>query len=70
MCIHQTLYYGTSISVLQREEKACINIVRAISSARLHVFRRLHLHPIDLVVSKGTYDLKGRDILSLSWLPT
>ncbi len=38
------------------EQKAGINTVRAISSAWLHIFLCLHLHPINLVVSKGTYD--------------
>ena len=40
---------------MEQEEKACINIIRAISIARLHVFLRFHLQPINLVVSEGTY---------------
>jgi hypothetical protein len=32
-----------------------INFIRAISNARLNALLRVHLHPINLVVSEGTY---------------
>ena len=42
-------------SIPRKEQKAYINTLRAISNAQLHIFLCFHLHPINLVVSKGTY---------------
>ena len=42
-------------SIPRKEQKAYINTVRAISNAQLHIFLCFHLHPINLVVSEGTY---------------
>lgn len=54
--IHKCIHAIVSFDVThQNESKACINIVRAISIARLKTLLSVHLRPINLVVSEGTY---------------